>query len=226
LQRALDAAVASLAGTITRVETSQLVAALTFDDGPDPEYTPRLLDVLRRHQAKATFFMLGAHAQQLPELVRQVVAEGHAVANHSWDHRVFPELNSRQRRQQLAACQRALGPRALRMFRPPKGKQTLGSRFDLWLARYTVVGWSVGAEDWLDRTEQWMAHRMQEKLAPGCIICLHDALVDPMWDGGNDRSRTIAAVDLLLTATSSRYRYVTVPELLTCGRVSKKNWLM
>ncbi len=66
------------------------MAALTFDDGPDPVYTPRLLDILKRYASRATFFMLGERAEKLPHLVRQIAESGHAVANHTWDHPTFP----------------------------------------------------------------------------------------------------------------------------------------
>jgi hypothetical protein len=74
-------------GTITHVITDQSVAALTFDDGPDPHYTPLVLKVLAKHHAKATFFMVGERVLQYPDLVKQVVSEGHSIANHTWSHR-------------------------------------------------------------------------------------------------------------------------------------------
>ena len=80
-------------GTITGVTTRDPVAALTFDDGPHPEYTPLLLNILERYQARATFFMIGDAAQRHPDLVRQVAQGGHAIGNHSWDHPFFPSLS-------------------------------------------------------------------------------------------------------------------------------------
>lgn len=225
-RRTLDALVASLAGTITSVDTTEKVAALTFDDGPDPKHTPQLLDVLARHGAKATFFMLGTQAQQHPDIVERTTREGHAIGNHSWDHATFPTIDSRARRMQLEQCQRALGPHGLRMFRPPKGRQSLSSRFDVLLARYTVVAWNAGAEDWKDRSAEWMAQQLQVQLAPGCIICLHDALWDASWPGSRDRTRTIEAVDALLQTTASDYRYLTVPDLLRHGQPRRTNWIM
>lgn len=80
----------NMPGTITSVTTRAPVVALTFDDGPHLEYTPRLLDILQRYQASATFFMIGEVAQKHPELVQLVAQAGHAIGNHSWDHRFFP----------------------------------------------------------------------------------------------------------------------------------------
>lgn len=222
----IDSAVSTIAGTVTHVETTAKVAALTFDDGPDPTYTPHLLDILAAHKAKATFFMVGRNAAQYPQIVARVGAEGHAIGNHSWDHQTFPSLDSRARLKQLEDCQRALGPGALRLFRPPKGMQNLASRFDVLRAGYKVVTWSLGAEDWLDRDADWMAERLVSRLKPGSIICLHDALEGVTREDAKDRSRTLEAVAKLLHTTAAEYRFVTVPELMACGRVCRANWLM
>ena len=86
-----------LLGTITHVATTEHVAALTFDDGPDPASTPLVLDVLAKHNAHGTFFMLGAAASRYPDLVREVAARGHAIGNHTWDHPSLPSLTHRER---------------------------------------------------------------------------------------------------------------------------------
>jgi peptidoglycan-N-acetylglucosamine deacetylase len=117
-------------GTISHVHTRESVAALTFDDGPDPEYTPRLLAILERYRAQATFFMTGKAAQAHPELVRRVAQAGHAIGNHSWDHPSFPLISGRERRAQIRACAQALVPYGSRLFRPPYTEQNLGSRIE------------------------------------------------------------------------------------------------
>jgi len=100
----------SALGTITHVETARPVAALTFDDGPDPVSTPLVLDLLERHGAKATFFILGKHAALYPGLVKRIAESGHAVANHSFDHGRFPSLGHRDRIAQMKACEAAIAP--------------------------------------------------------------------------------------------------------------------
>src|SRR5206468_4992188 len=96
----LDGTIAALAGkirgAITHVATGEAIAALTFDDGPHPEFTPRLLDILDKHRARATFFMLGENARRHPDLVQRVAQVGHVIGNHSWDHSVFPSLTRRE----------------------------------------------------------------------------------------------------------------------------------
>src|SRR6478735_7834989 len=83
-------------GVITHVDTTEAVVALTFDDGPHPQWTPRLLDLLDRHGAKATFFMVGEMAMRHPDLVDRVISAGHAIGNHSWNHPSFPAVTSSQ----------------------------------------------------------------------------------------------------------------------------------
>ncbi len=106
-------------GTITSVDARDNVAALTFDDGPDPAFTPRLLDILDKHQVSATFFVVGETAQKYPELIRRIAQTGHVIGNHSWDHPAFPLITGRERRAQMRACAKAIAPYGQRIFRPP-----------------------------------------------------------------------------------------------------------
>jgi len=206
-------------GTIASVATRDSVAALTFDDGPHPEYTPRLLDILRRYQAHATFFMIGEVAQQHPGLVRRVAQGGHAIGNHSWDHQFFPSLPGRERRRQIRACEHVLAPYGQRLFRPPYGAQSLVSHLDaLWL-RYKVVTWSLEAKDWHEHDADWMADRLAREIRPGSIVLLHDAIYRSQQPVPQyNREPMLAAVTLVLERLGDRFRFVTIPELLRHGR--------
>src|SRR4051812_35940455 len=108
VKRFVDAAYQRAVGAITSAETTQPLVALTFDDRPDPRSTPLVLDLLERHDARATFFMVGAAAYRHPDLVRRIAEAGHTVANHSWDHTSFTTISGRQRRTQIRATQRVL----------------------------------------------------------------------------------------------------------------------
>ena len=108
-------------GVITDVATTAPVAALTFDDGPHPEWTPRLLDLLDRHQAKATFFMVGEMAARHPELVNRIAGAGHAIGNHSWNHPSFPAIRWAERSRQIARCEDTIRVCNAKLFRPPFG---------------------------------------------------------------------------------------------------------
>jgi peptidoglycan/xylan/chitin deacetylase (PgdA/CDA1 family) len=96
--------------TISSVATTEPIAALTFDDGPHPRHTPKLLEILKRYNAKATFFMVGKVASRYPELVKAVADAGHVIGNHSWDHPSFPSLTRSERLSQVLRCAAALNP--------------------------------------------------------------------------------------------------------------------
>jgi peptidoglycan/xylan/chitin deacetylase (PgdA/CDA1 family) len=211
-------------GTITHVETQDAVVALTFDDGPHPEYTPRLLEILERHRARATFFMLGETAQRYPDLVRRVAQGGHAIGNHSWDHPSFPLISGRERRAQIRACEKAIAPYGRRIFRPPYSHQSIASRLDALLLGYQIVTWNLHAYDWLDHDANWMANRLVDHIQPGSVILLHNALYHTAEDRYCDREPMMEALDTFLGQVGSRFQFVTVPELLRHGRAHRENW--
>jgi len=224
LQRICSFAMRKTMGTITHISTCNQVVALTFDDGPHPESTPRLLDILRTYDAKATFFMVGKSARRYPEIVKRVDAEGHAIGNHSWDHASFPLINARSRREQLSACQNALAPYGCRLFRPPHSHQSLASRLDTLLLGYKVVTCNVVAEDWLDHDADRLVENVVNKLVPGSIILFHDWLYTLRDKRFINRQPMLKAVDMLLQQLSSKFSFVTVPELLKQGRARRRNW--
>lgn len=211
-------------GTITHAHTAASVAALTFDDGPDPGSTPALLDLLRRHGAKATFFMLGMQARRHPELVERVAAEGHCIANHSFDHPRFPSLPRRERRRQIRQCEAAIAPYGRRMFRPPHGLQSISSRLDALMLGYDVVTWNASIEDWLDLPSEQIAERLAAQVKPGGIVLLHDALYDAQTPAATNRAAMLAGLEMFLAR--SDLKFVTVPELLRHGRVHQANWFV
>lgn len=212
-------------GTITHVSTQKPVVAITFDDGPDPIFTPRLLDVLEKYNAHATFFMIGKNAERCPELVQKVARAGHAIGNHSWNHPSFPSISGKERRNQFRMCQNAISPYGEKMFRPPKGHQTIASRLDALLLRYKVITWNVQVRDWEKHDAQWMANSLTSHLKPGSIILLHDALWgDIIEEGAEDRAPMLEALDMFLAKVGSQFRFVTIPELLMYGRAQKRNW--
>lgn len=212
-------------GTITHVATDQPVAALTFDDGPHPEYTPRILDILEKYHAHATFFMLGENAQRHPQIVKWVAEAGHAIGNHSWDHPSFPLLTRCQRREQIRSCAKAIAPHGASLFRPPYGMQNLASYLDAFLLGHQVVTWNVGADDWRGRNADSIARQIDHKIKPGCIIVLHDSLFDVLDQQYFDRQPLVEALQIVLPRLSRRFRFVTIPELLRLGRPQKKIWL-
>ncbi|MDA8105737.1 MAG: polysaccharide deacetylase family protein [Nitrospiraceae bacterium] len=211
-------------GTITHVETSEAVAALTFDDGPNPEFTPRVLDLLKKHEAHATFFMIGKAAERYPDLVRKAAEAGNAIGIHSWDHPSFSSITSRERRRQIRACEKAIAPYGCRLFRPPYAHQTVMSRIDTLLLRYKVIMYSVHALDWERHEADWMAQELAKRVKPGSITLLHDSLWNPSVRGAEDRLSMIEGLDMFLSEVRGHFRFVTVPQLLKFGRVQRRNW--
>lgn len=227
LRRLWTIPTSAVLGTITHVATRDPVAALTFDDGPHPQFTPLLLDILKSNHAHATFFMRGKAASEHPNLVRRIAEEGHAIGNHSWDHPSFPLISGRERRQQIRACAAAIGPYGgQRLFRPPYGHQSIASRLDaLWLG-HRVVTWNASVEDWCDRDADWMAAQLVKRIKPGGIVVLHDAIYWSPQEGGphEDRKPMLSAVAMALGQLDGRFRFVTIPELLQHGRAQRINW--
>src|SRR3954467_9996653 len=114
-------------GRLIRVATREPAIAPTCDDGPDPQETPRVLDVLERHGARGTFFQVGKSVERYPEIVARTAAAGHALANHSWDPPSFRQIRGSYRRAQIRWCGEALAPHGgTRVFRPPvRGERPL-----------------------------------------------------------------------------------------------------
>jgi peptidoglycan/xylan/chitin deacetylase (PgdA/CDA1 family) len=214
-----------LEGLIVSVATTEPVAALTFDDGPHPVFTPQVLELLARHGARATFFMIGRQARRYPELVREVAVAGHAIGNHTWDHRSLTGLSGRERRHQLRAGAQALAPYGASLLRPPYGHFHRRARFDAWLCGYRhVIAWNLVVYDWLDHDPAWMRDRILHHIQPGSIILLHDALATTLDPAYSDRGPMLAALKAALTALAGRYRFVTVSELLRQGRPQLRIW--
>lgn len=211
-------------GTIIRVATREPAIALTFDDGPHPEDTPPLLELLERHGAKGTFFMVGKSARRWPDLVKRVAEAGHAIGNHTWDHSSMPLLTGRFRRKQIAWCAEALAPYGSRLFRPPYGEQSVGSRLDAWRSGHQVICWDVIAEDWRDDPPEALVKRVYRRLRRGSIILFHDTLYSTIEESWRDRAPMRAAVEQILTDLKDRFRFVTVPELLKLGRPYRWHW--
>ena len=217
-----------LVGTLVRVKTTRCAVALTFDDGPHPEYTPRLLEILERHGARGTFFMLGKNARAHPQVVQLVAKGGHAIGNHSWDHPAFPAIPARERREQLRACAEATVPYGQPFFRPPYTLQSVGSHLTARRLGYEVVAWSVDAQDWRDHDADWLANRLLKRIKPGGVIVLHDAIAGGSGNGNGpiDRRPMLEAVSFILEELGNRFSFLSLPELLSLGQPVRKPWFI
>lgn len=151
---------------------------LTFDDGPHPEHTSRLLDVLKGEGVRATFFMIGREMERHPEVVRRIVADGHAVGGHSYSHGEPRATSARELAAEVERSQRVLERitgRRTRLFRPPYGKLTAGKLWRLWGAGQRVVLWNVDPKDFACRSTAELAERWDgSALRGGDVVLLHD----------------------------------------------------
>jgi len=163
------------------------MVALTFDDGPHPDYTPKLLEVLDRYNVRANFFLLGACVEQSPEVTQAIYQRGHWIGLHGYRHRAFPSLSDVELKADLhrtrevisAACQ--LTPEAVLDVRPPNGLFTPKTLNLLTQWNYRPVMWSVVPEDWVAPGIQTVVSRVMQQVKNGSIIVLHDG-----YCGGED----------------------------------------
>ena len=178
---------------------------LSFDDGPDPEHTPPLLDTLARHGVKASFFLVGEKIEAHPEIVERIVAEGHMVGNHSYSHWSFRNMDIDSQLDEVYrtdALLRRFDDRPHHRMRPPHGY--VGTRLLMHFAmqRRSLVYWSYDSLDYQEQpVETLVARLLGEPPAPGDIVLMHD-----------DSGKANAALDIVLPEWKSRgMRFAALP---------------
>lgn len=181
----------------------QACLALTFDDGPDPVVTPIVLDVLAKEQVKATFFVLGNHAQKYPVLIKQVHQAGHEIGNHSWAHANFTKLTPAQmaddiKRTQVAVV--AAGVPAPRFFRPPYGARNAQVNQAVGMP---LAIWNIDPKDWRRTNPNELVAEVVATAKPGGIIVMHDT-----------EANTAQSLQNMIMELKKRFHLVTVSELL------------
>lgn len=212
-------------GAITSVKTKQKIAALTFDDGPHPVYTLKILDLLKKYDAFATFFLVGKNASRHPKIVKEIGLDGHSIGNHSWNHASLPSMPRKERRAQIHSCAEAVAPYGQKLLRPPFGHLDIASHFDVLTLGYQIITWDVAAFDWVDHDAEWIANRIIEKIKPGSIILLHDCIYQSRQIAAPyDRSQMLTALEMVLSQLSDQFSFVTIPNLLKHGRPRRVKW--
>lgn len=208
------------------VETTQRVVAITFDDGPNEKYTPQILDLLDRYDAKATFFVVGEAAQKYPLIIKRIAESGHTLANHTWKHSPVPLMSKRERFRQLRDTRDLLKPHGAMLFRPPWGFLSLASYIDVRLLGYKTIFWDVVGFDWLDHSSEEIFEHLDSNIHPGAIVLLHDNIYNTIKPEYETRDSMIAGLEKYLDKHSSIYRFVTVPHLLSVGTPKYKYGLL
>ena len=215
--------------TLTQGPANERVVALTYDDGPNPPYTSRILEVLEHEHVHATFFLVGRAVQAYPETVRREVRDGDAIGNHTWDHShliVLPPAQVIQSIQRTDAAIRAAAGVQTRLLRPPYGSRDWIVMQAAQRLGYTVVMWSTPlARDWEYPSAGLIAQRVLRGVGDGSIVVLHDGnrgllcAAQHMSPHLCDRNADIAATRLIVDQLRKRgYRFVTIPELISGGR--------
>lgn len=190
------------------VNISAPFVAMTFDDGPHPSLTPRLLDILKQRNIKATFYVLGKNAQAYPHIIRRMLAEGHEIGNHTWDHPSLSKISELKAREQMTRSARAITSMTgyhMRTMRPPYG--ATNQYIKEWMHRdygYPTIMWTVDPNDWQRPGASVVTSRILAATRPGAIILAHD--IHP---------GTIDAMPGTFDGLLSRgFKFVTVSQLL------------
>lgn len=193
---------------LVRGPKSRAAVSLTFDDGPHPEYTPRLLDQLAEHRIPATFFLVGSEAERHPNLVRRIVRDGHQLGNHTWHHyppsKVSPQAlaDEVQRTQELLQSISGVAPS---LFRPPLGKLTLGKLARIWRLGLGVVLWSFDPKDYqVESSAELISRLNRQTLRAGEVLLMHD-----------NRPHAVGAIsELAELALAQRLEFSTISQLV------------
>jgi peptidoglycan-N-acetylglucosamine deacetylase len=202
-------------GTFTGLSRGGKQLALTYDDGPNDPYTLRLLEVLAKHQVRATFFLIGRYVRRRPEIVREVAKAGHIVGNHTFSHPLLIFKPAARVESELQNCTQAITEAVgdhSNLFRPPFGGRrpaVLRSARKLGLE---PVMWNVTGYDWNAPPAEIIERKVARQIRGGDVILLHDGGHLQM---GADRAQTVTATDQLITRYKAEgYQFVTVPQMM------------
>jgi peptidoglycan/xylan/chitin deacetylase (PgdA/CDA1 family) len=201
--------------TFTGVRPGTRQIALTYDDGPNDPHTLRLLEVLAKHNARATFFLIGRYVEQRSDIARAVVQAGHCVGNHTFTHPLLIFKTNSKLREELTRCrdaiQDAVGEHS-NLFRPPFGGRRPAT---LCLARslgFETIMWNVSGYDWNAPPAAVIARKSSKQIRGGDVVLLHDGGHKQM---GADRSPTILATHQVISRYQAEgYEFVTIPQMM------------
>lgn len=215
-----DEAVLVRKGTLYYVPVSEKVVALTFDDGPSPEWTPKILEALKSAKVKATFFMLGNHVEKYPEIAKLVAEEGHEIGNHTYDHHVLLYYKTEELRKEIKETERVIKQVTgtdTKYFRPPKAWLNPQEKQEIKDMGYKIILWTINSKDWVTFDDKYIVRYIVKHISPGDIILFHDSGGVFGTEGGN-RQETVKAIPRLAEKLRERgYRFATISELLEIG---------
>jgi peptidoglycan-N-acetylglucosamine deacetylase len=187
--------------------------ALTFDDAPDDKFTAKVLDTLKQHHIKATFFLVGSQAEKYPEMVKRIVNEGHVIGNHTHNHKLLTKMSDEAFQEQITKTEsilQSLCGYKPKLMRPPYGE--ISEAQLLWASEqgFRVINWNVDSQDWRQLSDTEVASNILKSAKAGSIVLQHSG-----GGPGQDLSGTVQALPEVITTLQSRgYKLVTLPELL------------
>ncbi len=199
---------------ISRVNTAKKLVALTFDDGPEARYTPRILDELKKKGVPATFFVMGKQVQSYPEIMKRIVNEGHGIGNHTWSHPNLAKTWTGKVKEEIHLTQHELQRvtgRKPDIFRPPFGQLTKSDLFILHELGMKNIMWSVDTLDWSGLSAEEIVDIVERDITPGGIVLQHN------FQFGNTAllEGTVEAIPKIIDELRARgYTFVTVQTLL------------
>ena len=208
-------------GTFTGLAQGTKQLALTYDDGPNDPHTLHLLDVLARHDARATFFLIGHYVKARPDIVRQIAQAGHAIGNHTFTHPLLTFKSEAEIRRELIDCRAAIAEAMgehSNLFRPPfGGRRPAVLRIARELGLEPVM-WNITGYDWNAPPAETIERKVSGRILGGDVILLHDGGHKQM---GADRSQTVTATDHLIPQFKLQgYAFVTIPEMMTASKAA------
>lgn len=200
--------------TFSRIAIDQPVVALTFDDGPHPQHTVRLLDILKAENVRATFYVVGRNAERYPEIIRRMVREGHEIGNHTWSHPYLTRISREEARSELQRTRDVITKitgQPTTTMRPPYA--AVNDSLRTWMYQefgYPTILWSVDPRDWQRPGASVVASRIVNGAHNGAIILAHDI-----------HSPTVDAMPAAIRGLKEKgYRFATVSQLMRMGGVS------
>jgi peptidoglycan/xylan/chitin deacetylase (PgdA/CDA1 family) len=201
--------------TFTGLPRGSRQIALTYDDGPNDPHTLRLLEVLAKHGAHATFFVIGSYVKQRPDIVREIVAAGHVVGNHTLTHPLLIFKSEKEIRQEISTCRSVLQDvigESSNLFRPPfGGRRPAVLRIVRELGMQAIM-WNVTGYDWKAPPAALIERKVAKQVRGGDVILLHDGGHKQM---GADRSQTVMATDELIASYRAKgYEFNTIPQMM------------
>ena len=209
--------------TFTGLARGSKQLALTYDDGPNDPHTLRLLEVLAKHNVKATFFLIGRYVRQRSAIARELAAAGHTAGNHSSSHALLTLKGQAEIRRQLSDCRAALSDAIgehSNLFRPPFGGRRPAVLRIARQLHLEPIMWSVTGYDWDAPSAEIIERKVTRQIRGGDVILLHDGDHRQM---GADRSQTVLATDRLIDRYKTQgYEFVTIPEMMQRNSAAPK----